>query len=250
MARERSRLSMFRRRITRSDAFVGFLTFVASAVIRAYARTLRIEKDIHPETRALRLQEGALRVLARPPVPACPFLPPPERGGHDRPLVGGQGAGGHNDQAGLPRRQGLEQAPGGPGPGRDEAGPGVGVLRGVRGRRPERPREQVEVGDTLPGSEARVPHSAGRHDLAPVVADQAHVVSLHDAGAVLAGSGADGQADSRGRRRDARGGGTGPDTDGADEERRTSGSGSRRTRKRGREWPTRSSGRTTSGRSS
>lgn len=53
MARKRSRLSKFRRRITRSDAFVGFLTLVASALIRAYARTLRIETDIHPETAAL-----------------------------------------------------------------------------------------------------------------------------------------------------------------------------------------------------
>ncbi|MFH1689900.1 MAG: DUF374 domain-containing protein [Candidatus Eisenbacteria bacterium] len=46
-------MSRFRRRITRSDAFVGFLTFVASVVIRAYARTLRIEKDIHPDVAAL-----------------------------------------------------------------------------------------------------------------------------------------------------------------------------------------------------
>jgi lysophospholipid acyltransferase (LPLAT)-like uncharacterized protein len=53
MARERSRVSRFRRRITRSDAFVGLLTFVTSALIRAYARTLRIEKDIHPEAAAL-----------------------------------------------------------------------------------------------------------------------------------------------------------------------------------------------------
>ena len=32
---------------------MGFLTYVASLVIRAYARTLRIEMDIHPEAGAL-----------------------------------------------------------------------------------------------------------------------------------------------------------------------------------------------------
>ena len=53
MARERSRLSKFRRRITRSDAFVAFVSSLASLLIRAYARTLRIEKDVHPETAAL-----------------------------------------------------------------------------------------------------------------------------------------------------------------------------------------------------
>ena len=53
MARERSRLSKFRRRITRSDAFVAFVSSLASLLIRAYARTLRIEKDVHSETAAL-----------------------------------------------------------------------------------------------------------------------------------------------------------------------------------------------------
>ena len=53
MARERSRLSSLRRRITRSDAFVGFVSSVSSLLIRAYARTLRIEKDVHPEAAAL-----------------------------------------------------------------------------------------------------------------------------------------------------------------------------------------------------
>ena len=53
MAGGRSRLNKFRRRVTRSDAFVGFTAFVSSLVIRAYARTLRIEKDIHPEAAAL-----------------------------------------------------------------------------------------------------------------------------------------------------------------------------------------------------
>jgi lysophospholipid acyltransferase (LPLAT)-like uncharacterized protein len=53
MARERSRLSRLRRRITRSDAFVGCLSSIASLFIRAYARTLRIRLDVHPETAAL-----------------------------------------------------------------------------------------------------------------------------------------------------------------------------------------------------
>ena len=53
MVRERSRLSSFRRRITRSNAFVGFVSSLSSALIRVYARTLRIEKDVHPETTAL-----------------------------------------------------------------------------------------------------------------------------------------------------------------------------------------------------
>jgi lysophospholipid acyltransferase (LPLAT)-like uncharacterized protein len=53
MARERSRLSKLRRRITRSDAFVAFLSSVASVLIRAYARTLRLTIDVHPEVAAL-----------------------------------------------------------------------------------------------------------------------------------------------------------------------------------------------------
>jgi len=53
MARKRSRLSRFRRRITRSEAFVGFISSLSSVLIRAYARTLRIERDVHPETAAL-----------------------------------------------------------------------------------------------------------------------------------------------------------------------------------------------------
>jgi lysophospholipid acyltransferase (LPLAT)-like uncharacterized protein len=53
MARERSRLSKLRRRITRSDAFVAFLSSVASVLIRAYARTLRLTVDKHPEVEAL-----------------------------------------------------------------------------------------------------------------------------------------------------------------------------------------------------
>lgn len=53
MARKRSRLSKFRRRITRSEAFVGFISSLSSVLIRAYARTLRIERDVHPETAAL-----------------------------------------------------------------------------------------------------------------------------------------------------------------------------------------------------
>lgn len=53
MARKRSRLRSSRRRITRSEAFVGFLSSLSSVLIRAYARTLRIERDVHPETAAL-----------------------------------------------------------------------------------------------------------------------------------------------------------------------------------------------------
>ena len=53
MARKRSRLSRLRRRVTRSDAFVGLLAAAASLLIRAYASTLRIEKDVHPDTAAL-----------------------------------------------------------------------------------------------------------------------------------------------------------------------------------------------------
>ncbi len=53
MARKRSRLSSFRRRITRSEMFVGFISSLASVLIRAYARTLRIERDVHPEAAAL-----------------------------------------------------------------------------------------------------------------------------------------------------------------------------------------------------
>ena len=53
MARERSRLSRFRRRITRSNAFVAMLTIAASAFIRVYGKTLRITVDTHPEAAAL-----------------------------------------------------------------------------------------------------------------------------------------------------------------------------------------------------
>ncbi|MCK4409207.1 MAG: DUF374 domain-containing protein [Candidatus Eisenbacteria sp.] len=53
MPRERSRLSTFRRRVTRSDAFVWFVSYLSSLLIRAYARTLRIERDVHLETAAL-----------------------------------------------------------------------------------------------------------------------------------------------------------------------------------------------------
>jgi len=53
MARKRSRLNSFRRRITRSEAFVGFISSLSSVLIRVYARTLRIEKDVHPEVAAL-----------------------------------------------------------------------------------------------------------------------------------------------------------------------------------------------------
>ena len=53
MAGGHSRLSRFRRRMTRSDAFVGFISSLSSVVIRVYSRTLRIEKDVHPETAAL-----------------------------------------------------------------------------------------------------------------------------------------------------------------------------------------------------
>ena len=53
MAGGHSRLSRFRRRMTRSDAFVGFISYLSSVVIRVYSRTLRIEKDVHPETAAL-----------------------------------------------------------------------------------------------------------------------------------------------------------------------------------------------------
>lgn len=53
MARKRSRLSNFRRRVTRSDGFVGFLAWASSLFIRAYAATLRIEMDVHPEAAAL-----------------------------------------------------------------------------------------------------------------------------------------------------------------------------------------------------
>ncbi len=53
MAGGHSQLNRFRRRVTRSDAFVGFISSLSSVVIRAYSRTLRIEKDIHPEAAAL-----------------------------------------------------------------------------------------------------------------------------------------------------------------------------------------------------
>ncbi len=53
MAGGHSRLNRFRRRVTRSDAFVGFISCLSSIVIRAYSRTLRIERDIHPEVVAL-----------------------------------------------------------------------------------------------------------------------------------------------------------------------------------------------------
>ena len=53
MAQERSRLTKARRRVTRSDAFVSALSFVASVFIRCYARCVRITTEIHPETAAL-----------------------------------------------------------------------------------------------------------------------------------------------------------------------------------------------------
>jgi lysophospholipid acyltransferase (LPLAT)-like uncharacterized protein len=53
MAGGHSRLSRFRRRVTRSDAFVGFISSLSSVVIRVYSRTLRIERDTHPDAAAL-----------------------------------------------------------------------------------------------------------------------------------------------------------------------------------------------------
>ena len=53
MTRKRSRLSSFRRRITRSEVVVGFISSLSSVLIRAYARTLRIERDVHPKAAAL-----------------------------------------------------------------------------------------------------------------------------------------------------------------------------------------------------
>jgi lysophospholipid acyltransferase (LPLAT)-like uncharacterized protein len=54
MARQRSRLSRLRRRITRSNVFVAFLAALATLVIRAYAHTLRLTIDVHPEAEARR----------------------------------------------------------------------------------------------------------------------------------------------------------------------------------------------------
>lgn len=53
MGRKRSRLSSFRRRVTRSDAFVGFAAALASVLIRAYGATLRIERRVDPGAAAL-----------------------------------------------------------------------------------------------------------------------------------------------------------------------------------------------------
>lgn len=53
MAGGNSRLNRFRRRVTRSDVFVRFLSFASSVFVRALSRTLRIERDDHPETAAL-----------------------------------------------------------------------------------------------------------------------------------------------------------------------------------------------------
>jgi lysophospholipid acyltransferase (LPLAT)-like uncharacterized protein len=53
MAGGNTRLNRFRRRVTRSDAFVRFLSLASSVFVRALSRTLRIEKDDHPETAAL-----------------------------------------------------------------------------------------------------------------------------------------------------------------------------------------------------
>jgi lysophospholipid acyltransferase (LPLAT)-like uncharacterized protein len=53
MARRRTWLGRLRRRITRSDAFVALAASVGSLLIRAYAATLRIEKQVHPGVAAL-----------------------------------------------------------------------------------------------------------------------------------------------------------------------------------------------------
>ncbi|MBN2565209.1 MAG: DUF374 domain-containing protein [Candidatus Eisenbacteria bacterium] len=53
MARRRTWLGNVRRRITRSDAFVGLLASAASLMIRAYAATIRMEREVDPETEAL-----------------------------------------------------------------------------------------------------------------------------------------------------------------------------------------------------
>jgi lysophospholipid acyltransferase (LPLAT)-like uncharacterized protein len=53
MARRRTRLGSFRRRITRSDAFVDMLAALGSLLLRAYASTLRIERLVDPEVSAL-----------------------------------------------------------------------------------------------------------------------------------------------------------------------------------------------------
>jgi len=53
MAGGNSRLNRLRRRVTRSNAFVRFLSLVSSVFVRALSRTLKIEKDDHPETAAL-----------------------------------------------------------------------------------------------------------------------------------------------------------------------------------------------------
>ena len=51
--RRRSRLRRLRRRITRSDAFVGVLAFLAWTFIALYARTLRVRFEASPEHDAL-----------------------------------------------------------------------------------------------------------------------------------------------------------------------------------------------------
>jgi lysophospholipid acyltransferase (LPLAT)-like uncharacterized protein len=53
MARERSRLSKLRRRMTRSDAFVSALAFIAGALLRAWSWTIRTKVEVHPDARAL-----------------------------------------------------------------------------------------------------------------------------------------------------------------------------------------------------
>ncbi len=53
MAGGNSRLNRLRRRVTRSNAFVRFLSLVSSVFVRSLSRTLKIEKDDHPETAAL-----------------------------------------------------------------------------------------------------------------------------------------------------------------------------------------------------